>query len=47
MNSFQQKEGGGSFRPNPEGRMIENRSAEFYLPLGRTVRPNLTIGPKI
>ena len=38
---------GGSFRPNPEGRIIENRKAEFYEPLGRTVRPNLTVRPKI
>ena len=29
------------------GRIIENRKAEFYEPLGRTVRPNLTVRPKI
>ena len=27
-------ERGGSIRLNPEGRMIENQKAEFYLPLG-------------
>ena len=27
--------GGGSIRPNPEGRIIENRKAEFYWPLGQ------------
>ena len=43
MNIF----GGGSIRPNPEGRIIENWKAEFYEPLGRTVRPNLTVRPKI
>ena len=26
---------GGSIRPNPEGRIIENRKAEFFWPLGR------------
>ena len=38
---------GGSIRLNPEGRIIENWKAEFYEPLGRTVRPNLTVRPKI